>query len=68
MTSDSKDKNVQPTPEERSRLASKDYSIEFEERNRGRKAPMRKGRRLDVDGILAGSLPKTISQPSRIES
>jgi len=59
----SKDKEGQPTREERSRAAVEVYSIKFEERSRVGQIPVRKGQRLDVDGILArSSLPKTLSQ------
>ena len=60
MTANSKDKQEQPTREERAHAAMESYSIRFEERSRARQTHMRKGQHLDVDGILARSLPKTV--------
>lgn len=55
----SKDKEEQPTHKERSGAAIEGYSIKFEERNSAGQILVRKGQHLDVDGILARSLPKT---------
>jgi len=58
MTSaNSKNKEEQPTRQERSRAAIESYSIRFEERSRVGQILVRKGQPLDVDGILARSLP-----------
>jgi hypothetical protein len=58
MTSaNSKNKDDQPTRQERSRAAIEGYSIAFEERSRLGQILVRKGRHLDVDGVLARSLP-----------
>lgn len=57
----SKDKEQQQTRQERSRAAIKGYSIRFEERSSARQIIVRKGQRLDVDGILAHSLKEVKS-------
>jgi hypothetical protein len=59
-------KNIerQSTREERSRRAIEGYSIKFDEASHMRRIASPKGQRLDVDEVLARSLPKTISQQS----
>ncbi len=63
MTSaNSKDKQGQPTRDERSRAAIEGYSMKFNEPRFVKQVSLPKGQRLDVDAILARSLPKTLSQ------
>jgi hypothetical protein len=54
----SKDKDEQ-TRQERARAAIDAYKPKYDDLS----AAVRKGRHLDVDAVLARSLPKTISQP-----
>jgi hypothetical protein len=50
------------TPQDRARAAIQNYHAEPAEGIGLGAIPLRKGRRLDVDEVLARSLPKTISQ------
>jgi len=63
MTSaNSKNKEEQPTRQERSRAAIEGYSTKFEDRSRVGQIPVRKGQPLDVDRVLARSLRQTSRQ------
>ena len=62
MTSvNSNDKEENLTREERMSAATQDYSTRFKERSRVGQIPVRKGQHLDVDGILARSLPSPVA-------
>lgn len=57
----SNDKEERLTREERIRASAADYSIRFKERSRAGQIPVRRGQHLDVDGILARSLPNPVA-------
>jgi hypothetical protein len=62
MLANSKEK--EQTRQERELAALEAYSIKLEERSSAGRILVRKVQRLDVDGVLARSLPQTISQLS----
>lgn len=62
MTSaNSNDKEESLTREKRMRAPTEDYSIRFKERSGVGEIPVRRGQHLDVDGILARSLPSPVA-------
>ena len=66
-STNSKTTEQQLARQERSRAAIEGYSLRLDGRSSGRQIPFRKGQHLDVDGILARSLPQTISQLSSVK-
>jgi len=56
----SREVNDEQTTQERARAAVQTYHAKPAERIGLEPLPLRKGRRLDVDEVLARSLPKTI--------
>lgn len=52
----------EPTTENRARAAIEAYTAKFAERISPAPIPVCKGRHLDVDGILARSLPKALGK------
>jgi hypothetical protein len=58
----SRDDEDEQTTQDRARAAIQNYRAEPAERISLGAIPFRKGRHLDVDEVLARSLPKTISQ------
>ena len=55
-------KEEQQTTQDRARVAIEAYSVKSVERNDPRPMPVFHGRHLDVDAVLARSLPRVVSE------